>query len=144
MHERDSHGQSTIFTNARLIDGTGAEPVCETNIVVTDGRFDYVGPSEGSPTAEANKVVDLAGRTVMPGFFDTHVHFLMDSNADFTGRLLKNLPTVTVFERAQRMHETLNAGITTARDLGGIDAGYREAVERGLIDGPRLQVAARL
>jgi imidazolonepropionase-like amidohydrolase len=72
------------------------------------------------------------------------VHLLMDSNADFTGRLLRNWPTVTVFERAQRMRTTLQAGVTTVRDLGGIDAGYREAVARGLIDGPRLQVAVRL
>lgn len=52
--------------------------------------------------------------------------------------------SVRTFETARRIHQTLHAGITTARDLGGIDAGYREAVERGLIDGPRLQTAVRV
>lgn len=133
-----------VFTGARLIDGTGARPADGTAVVVQDGKFTYIGPGEGRPAAAGETVIDLGGRTLLPGFFDCHVHLLMDSNADFTGRLLRDWPTVTVFERAQRMRTTLQAGVTTVRDLGGIDAGYREAVARGLIDGPRLQVAVRL
>lgn len=134
----------TVFTGARLVDGTGAPPVQAAAVVVEDGRFAYVGPAGSRPVAEGEKVVDLGGQALLPGFFDCHVHFLMDSNADFTGRLLTNHPTVTVFERAQRMRDTLHAGVTTARDLGGIDAGYREAVALGLVEGPRLHVAVRL
>ncbi|WP_327137799.1 amidohydrolase family protein [Streptomyces sp. NBC_01340] len=134
----------TVFTNARLIDGTGAAPVESVAVVVEDGTFTYVGPESSKPEVDAATVIDLGGRTLLPGFFDCHVHFLMDSNADFRGRLLTNRPTVTVFERARRMRETLHAGITTARDLGGIDAGYRDAVAQGLIEGPRLHVAVRL
>ncbi len=132
----------TVFTGARLIDGTGAAPVESVAVVVENGRFTYVGPEESRPQVDGSTVVDLGGRTLLPGFFDCHVHFLMDGNADFTGRLLTNRPTVTVFERAQRMRQTLHAGVTTARDLGGIDAGYRDAVARGLIEGPRLHVVA--
>ncbi|GAA2417430.1 amidohydrolase family protein [Actinomadura vinacea] len=134
----------TVFTGARLIDGTGAAPVESVAVAVEDGRFTYVGPEGSRPRIDAATVIDLGGRTLLPGFFDCHVHFLMDSNADFTGRLLTNRPTVTIFERARRMRETLHAGITTARDLGGIDAGYRDAVAQGLIEGPRLHVAVRL
>lgn len=138
--------QVTKITGARLIDGTGAEPVDDATILVENGRISYVGPAAQCPPTdpEAARSIDVAGRTVTPGFFDAHVHFLMDNNGDFRNRLLKNFPTVTVFERAQRMRDTLHAGVTTARDLGGIDAGYREAVERGLIEGPRLHVAVRL
>ena len=133
-----------VLTGARLIDGTGAAPVDGTAAVIEDGTFTYVGPTRSRPTVIGETVIDLAGRTLLPGFFDCHVHFLMDSNADFTGRLLSNEPTLTAFERARRMRETLHAGVTTVRDLGGIDAGYREAVARGLIEGPRLHVALRL
>jgi imidazolonepropionase-like amidohydrolase len=125
-----------VFTGARLIDGTGAEPADAAAVVVEDGRFGYVGPARQRPAVPGETVIDLAGRTLLPGFFDCHVHFLMDSNADFTGRLITNRPTVTVFERAQRMRETLQAGVTTVRDLGGIDAGYRDAVAMGLTEGP--------
>jgi imidazolonepropionase-like amidohydrolase len=133
-----------VFTGARLIDGTGAGPVDATAVVVEEGRFGYVGPADQRPVVPGETVIDLAGRTLLPGFFDCHVHFLMDSNADFTGRLLRNRPTVTVFERAQRLRETLRAGVTTVRDLGGIDAGYRDAVALGLTEGPRMHVALRL
>jgi imidazolonepropionase-like amidohydrolase len=134
----------TVFTGARLIDGTGTAPVDAAAVVIEDGTFTYAGPADARPTATDETVIDLGGRTLLPGFFDCHVHFLMDSNADLTGRLLRNEPTLTVFERARSMRETLHAGVTTARDLGGIDAGYREAVARGLIEGPRLNVALRL
>ncbi|MGW3949523.1 amidohydrolase family protein [Streptomyces sp. NPDC004752] len=133
-----------VFTGARVIDGTGAAPVKSVAVMVQDGRFTYVGPESSRPRIDAATVIDLGGRTLLPGFFDCHLHFLMDSNADFTGRLLTNRPIVTVFQRAQRMRETLHAGITTARDLGGIEAGYRDAVAQGLIEGPRLHVALRL
>src|SRR2546427_332745 len=53
-------------------------------------------------------------------------------------------PSVRVFNTAERMRTTLRAGITSARDLGATEAGFRVAQERGLIDGPRLQVAVRL
>jgi len=136
--------RTTVFTGARLIDGTGAAPVDAAAAVIEDGTFTYVGPAHSRPTVTGETVIDLGGRTLLPGFFDCHVHFLMDSNADLTGRLLRNQPTLTVFERARRMRETLYAGVTTVRDLGGIDAGYREAVALGLIEGPRLNVALRL
>ncbi|WP_344587384.1 amidohydrolase family protein [Actinomadura vinacea] len=135
---------ATVFTNARLIDGTGAALVESAAVVVRDGKIAYAGPSGAEPRVDGAATVDLGGRTLLPGFFDCHVHFLMDRNADLTGRLLTNRPTVTVFERAQRMRETLLCGVTTARDLGGIDAGYRDAVAQGLIEGPRLHVALRL
>ncbi|WP_427920387.1 amidohydrolase family protein [Streptomyces sp. cg40] len=133
-----------VFTGVRLVDGTGGPPVESAAVVVEDGRFTYAGPEHARPQVRGATVVDCRGRTLLPGFFDCHLHFLMDSNADFTGRLLTNRPTVTVFERARRMRETLHAGITTARDLGGIDAGYRDAVALGPIEGPRLHVALRL
>jgi len=53
-------------------------------------------------------------------------------------------PPVRVFNTAERMRLTLRAGITSARDLGAMDAGFRVAQARGLIEGPRLQVAVRL
>lgn len=87
MTENHVHGpaRSTVFTNAHLIDGTGAAPVESVTVVVEDGRFTYVGPEGSSPAPEGATVIDLGGRTLLPGFFDCHVHFLMDSNADFRG-----------------------------------------------------------
>ncbi|GHE84043.1 hydrolase [Amycolatopsis deserti] len=134
----------TVLTGARLIDGISDTVVPDAAVVIEGGVFVYAGPAATRPSGVDEAVFDLAGRTVLPGFFDCHVHFLMDSNADFTGTMLKNRPVVNVFQRVRRMRDTLHAGITTARDLGGTDAGYRDAVELGLVDGPRLHVALRL
>jgi imidazolonepropionase-like amidohydrolase len=134
----------TVLTGATLIDGVSDAALPNAAVVIEDGVFVYAGPAATRPAGPDETVADLGGRTVLPGFFDCHVHFLMDSNADFTGKMLTNRPVVNVFQRARRMRDTLHAGVTTARDLGGTDAGYRDAVELGLIDGPRLRVALRL
>lgn len=86
----------------------------------------------------------LGGRTLLPGFIDTHVHFgfadgraLATNNSDVSRSL-------HALESAERMRVTLEADVTGARDLGGADAGFRVARERGLIRGPRLSMALRL
>ena len=135
----------TRYTNVRLVDGTGGEPVGNATVVVAGDRFAYAGPAAGAPPAAPGaEVVDLGGRTLLPGFFDCHTHFVVESTRDLFGRLLQIRRTEATFERAERLRRTLHAGVTTARDLCGIDAGYREAIARGLIDGPRLHVAIRM
>ena len=88
--------------------------------------------------------MDLAGRTVMPGLIDCHIHFAhwgMNLIAH-QGKSLMLLAAETV----AALRTTLEAGCTTARDLGGLDAGFREAVARGLIAGtsPAVQPGHRL
>ncbi|MFD7281807.1 amidohydrolase family protein [Streptomyces sp. NPDC059862] len=132
------------YINARLIDGTGAAPVADAVLVVDDGgTIEYAGPAAGAPATPGAPITDLGGRTLLPGFIDTHVHFAVGAPGGLLGSFLTR-PSVHTFETARRMRQTLHAGITTARDLGGIDAGYREALERGLIDGPRLRTAVRI
>ncbi|MEU1048659.1 amidohydrolase family protein [Streptomyces sp. NPDC005897] len=132
------------YTHARLIDGTGAAPVTDAVLIVGEsGAIEYAGPRVGAPATPGAPVTDLGGRTLLPGFIDAHVHFAVGSPGGLTGSLMTRA-SVRTFETARRMRQTLHAGITTARDLGGVDAGYREAVERGLIDGPRLQTAVRV
>jgi imidazolonepropionase-like amidohydrolase len=129
--------------NARIIDGTGAVPV-DNGVMITDrqGRIVYAGPHAAAPESPDASTRDLGGRTLLPGFIDCHVHLGMASG----GGQFRNLtldPAYLAFETADRMKKTLEAGITTARDLTGITAGYRDAVAGGLIAGPRLHVAVR-
>ncbi|MGH1552053.1 hypothetical protein ACRAWF_07555 [Streptomyces sp. L7] len=105
-----------VFTGVRLVDwAPEAAPVESAAVVVEDGRFTYAGPEHARPRIRAATVVDCGGRTLLPGFFDCHLHFLMDSNARLHrptadqpahGHRLRNGPAV--------MRETLHAGITTA------------------------------
>ncbi|MBL1119860.1 amidohydrolase family protein [Streptomyces sp. 110] len=134
----------TQLINARLIDGTGATPVDGATIAVDAfGRISHAGTGPGPTPAPDETVIDLGGRTVTPGFIDCHVHFALDH----VGELLeppRHWASLATFQTAERLRRTLAAGVTTARDLGGLDAGYREAVTAGLVEAPRLQVAVRM
>lgn len=132
------------LTGARIVDGTGVGPVPD-GVVTSDARGDltYVGPAAGAPPTPGAQVVDVAGRTVLPGFFDCHVHVLVDYTQPLLDRMTK-FAEYAVFEAGARLHDTLMAGVTTVRDLGGIGPGARRAVADGLVVGPRLQVAHKL
>ncbi|MPY57102.1 metal-dependent hydrolase family protein [Streptomyces spongiae] len=136
---------TTRYQNAVLVDGTGAPPVADAVLVVDDdGLIIHAGPAATAPPPPpGTTTVDLGGRTVLPGFFDCHVHLCMTPERGLIAGLTAD-PTVETFEVAERLRATLHAGVTTVRDLGGVPAGYRTALERGLIEGPRLQVAVKV
>ena len=122
-----------------LIDGTGVDPVKKGVVVIEGGVITAAGPeSQVSVPANAQKL-DAAGRTVLPGFIDTHVHGTFRAR-DMRQHLL-NTPTYNVLKSIEVLKETIACGITTARDMGGADAGFREAIQERLIDGPRLLVS---
>jgi imidazolonepropionase-like amidohydrolase len=131
---------SFVIRNARLLDGSGAAPVGDATVVVSGDKIAYAGPADGatSPPSDA-RIIDAAGRTVMPGLIDAHAHMLAYPN-DMEERLTTHA-TLIAFRTMRNLRITLEAGVTTVRDGGGIDAGYRIAVEQGLIPGPRLFVA---
>ncbi|GAA2003185.1 metal-dependent hydrolase family protein [Microbacterium ulmi] len=129
------------LVGARLIDGTGGAPVDDAEIVVAGDRIAWAGPRRGDVAEERDtRIVDLRGATVLPGFFDTHVHLALDLEAD-PRQTLAQFPSERALDAAATMRKTLMAGITTARDLSGLDAGYRAAVAAGTILGPRLHLA---
>ncbi len=128
---------TTAITNATMIDGTGADPVRNTTLVIEDERITHAGASVTVP-AEAD-VIDAGGCTVMPGMIDCHVHMLYHP-ASLQERLLTP-PTLQTFYGARNARATLDAGITSVRDAGGTPQGFKMAIDRGLIPGPRMKIA---
>ncbi|MFJ2814501.1 MULTISPECIES: amidohydrolase family protein [unclassified Streptomyces] len=134
--------------NATLVDGTGAAPVVDA-VVIADatGTLTYAGPAATAPApapvGESVTVIDAGGRTVLPGFFDCHVH-LAYAHGAHPGRRGELDPVLVTLDTAARLRQTLDAGITTARDLAGLSAGFRTAIESGRIIGPRLHTAVRV
>lgn len=132
-----------LLHNATLIDGTGAAPVPDAAVLVADGRIQWAGTASEAPAGDATRI-DVGGNTICPGFFDCHVHFsLPGAGATPLDRAL-NPPSYQYFQLIDRLRVTLHNGVTTARDLMGIDAGVRNAVAHGLIEGPRLLVAINM
>lgn len=130
---------SVLFTNAYLIDGRGGEPRPGASIRVAEGLIREV--SDGLLQPGGATVVDLRGRTLMPGLIDCHVHVIA-TLVDLAGNAL--LPDATVAFRAARiMREMLGRGFTTVRDLGGATHPLVDALEEGLIKGPRLIICGK-
>ncbi|MBV9522252.1 MAG: amidohydrolase family protein [Alphaproteobacteria bacterium] len=92
-------------------------------------------------SAQAELVFDAGGRTVMPGLIDAHVHAIaIDANL----ANLQNVPqSLLAFEARDLLEAMLRRGFTTVRDAGGADFGLAEAVEKGLVAGPRMFIAGR-
>lgn len=137
-----------LLRDVRLLDGTGAPPAPGTDVLVSDGLVAALGPTgtvvtAADPDPGALRVVDGAGLTLLPGFLDCHVHVSTLPGADTLATLLAPESLLTL-RAVPHLSATLDAGVTTARDLAGADSGFREAVEQGLVRGPRLQVAIRI
>lgn len=133
------------LVGATVIDGTGATPVSDGEVEIDRGRLAYVGPRRhaatppGDPAADAT-TVDLTGKTILPGFFDVHVHTGIGLEAD-PRRSAGMFPEERMLQQALTLRKTLMAGVTTIRDLGGMTPGYRTAIADGVILGPRAHVA---
>lgn len=123
---------STLFRNASILD-TRKGDLSDGDVLVRDGRIAEVG---GRITGEADEVIDLSGRILMPGLCDGHVHVIAVT-ADFAA-LLRMSPFYVSARAAQILRAMLMRGFTTVRDAGGADFGLARAVDEGVIAGPRI------
>jgi imidazolonepropionase-like amidohydrolase len=122
-----------LFSGGDLFDGSGADPA-PADVVVEGNRIVAIGSG-----LDGDVAVDVAGRTILPGLFDCHVHVLF-SHLDFM-RMAQTPYSYRYYEAALNLEATLRTGITSVRDAGGADLGVKQAVEDGLIRGPRLQIS---
>jgi imidazolonepropionase-like amidohydrolase len=127
-----------VLSNARIWDGVADDYVAEGCVVCVDGKIVEIG---GSAPASADRVVDLAGRALLPGFIDAHFHaYASEVNIPY----LETLPLTYLAHHATRLlSDALDRGFTTVRDAGGADWGLWRALEDGLLRGPRLYYSGR-
>jgi imidazolonepropionase-like amidohydrolase len=129
---------ATIFQNASLLDGTSDHAV-PGHVLVEDGLIKEV--SDRPIASSTARVLDLRGRTLMPGLIDAHVHVIA-SEVNLARHAL--LPDALVaFRAAKIMHGMLMRGFTTIRDLGGATQGLRAAREEGHFDAPRMVICGK-
>ena len=122
-----------VIAGAQVFDGTGAD-IRAADVAVEDGRIAEVGVG-----LVGDERVDGAGMTVLPGLFDCHVHVMITSIDIW--RLAQMSLSYRYFEAARNLAGTLAGGITTVRDGGGADLGLKQAIDDGLIAGPRMHIA---
>ena len=133
-----------VLRASTLIDGTGADPRYDAEVVVSDGLITYAGPAR--PLADDAEVVDYGDATLMPGLIDCHCHlqFGAYSSHEQTLAVHKSASNeervITAIQNAQR---ALATGVTTMRDTGGyraLNMLIRDAQRAGMFLGPRLLV----
>lgn len=123
----------TVFRGGSVFDGSGNDPILG-DVVISEGRIVDVGLG-----LDGDVSVDCTGRTILPGLFDCHVHVTM-TGIDVMQRLSRPF-SYQFFEAARNLEATLATGITTVRDAAGADLGIQQAVNDGLIAGPRMQIS---
>jgi imidazolonepropionase-like amidohydrolase len=135
--------ERTILTGALLLDGTGTPAVAGRAVVVEEGRIAAVVDAAEAP---AGTTLRLAGLTLLPGLINAHVHLCFGGEADPALAMLRDPLGMTVVKAVLRARQTVEAGVTTVRDLGGRDyaeLAVRDAIRTGLVPGPRVLCAGR-
>lgn len=135
--------------NATLFDGTGKMPYGPITVVIAGDRIENVGPSNQVPIPEnlqaAGNVIDGTGMFLMPGLVDSHVHITGSGDPNSLRRMKELVPHAAI-RSTLNARAALEAGITALRDAGGgfqIDLALKQAINEGLVPGPRLQVACK-
>lgn len=124
----------TLFRGGRIFDGTGADAAVGDVVIERDSIVDVGVGLDG------DVAVDCTGKTIVPGLFDCHVHVMFSGNLDLVA-LLNQPFSYQFYQAVVNLRRTVATGITTVRDAGGADLGVRQAVEDGLIAGPRMKIA---
>ncbi|CAD5268722.1 MULTISPECIES: amidohydrolase family protein [unclassified Imperialibacter] len=142
-----SHAQSLLLKPDRVFDGEKTLAT-GTVVLVEDGRVAYVGPESGAKAGKNTKTRTLPGQTLLPGLIEGHSHVLLHpyNEVSWNDQVLKESTAERVARGTVHLQKSLEAGITTMRDLGSEGAGYadvglRTALEKGIIQGPTLLVA---
>lgn len=140
-------GTATIaLTGGTLIDGSGADPINNTAILVSGGKVQKAGRIDAVELPKGCLTLDVTGHTVMPGMMDLHVHLnlgehdLAIPSAGLAAGLADPWPLrgIKAYAYARR---ALEAGFTTLRDVGDmghVAVSVRNAIDAGIVDGPRL------
>ncbi len=134
---------SIAIVGARLIDGTGRDPLDDAALLIEGERIRAIGPRSQVTIPQGARVIEAAGMTVLPGLIDCHVHLAMRAGFSLMDRVMTP-PSLSLLYAVPNSRATLEAGITTVRDAGGTPAGVKMAVERGLFPGPRMLVAVTI
>src|SRR6266700_5800637 len=143
--EKKPASKSYVLKAARLFDGKSNALVRPGLVVVTDDKMVVVGGYVTIPAGA--ETIDLGDATLLPGFIDAHTHLTGNYREDYARAALdslqKPIPEMAL-DASVNARVTLMAGVTTVRDVGSrdyLDAGLRNAINRGVVPGPRMLVA---
>lgn len=133
-----------VIFGGTLIDGTGAKPIENTVILIKGEKIDEITDVNSfSEPKEALYIFDARNKFILPGFIDCHTHIQL-SEKQSELQIIKESVSLKTLRAASNAKKTVEAGFTSIRDVGAenlIDVGLRDAINEGLIVGPRMFVS---
>lgn len=136
-----------VLKAARLIDGTGAAPITNAIVVVTDNKITAVGVAGSVRVPSGAKTIDLGNVTLLPGFIDAHTHLIGRVLGDPEGETaaVRDYDSFGAMLGVLHARDTLMAGFTSVRNVGASgrfdDMALRKAINEGWTPGPRMETA---
>ncbi|KIW07408.1 uncharacterized protein PV09_02251 [Verruconis gallopava] len=136
-----AQASSVHFKNARIVDTLNAKIIEGQDVFVSGGKFVASLAAEELDDAQ---VVDLENKYfVCPGLIDCHVHLTANAGQESMGALFQASANAIAYRTTWNAKQMLRRGFTTVRDTGGADHALRQAIEEGLVQGPRLFIAGK-
>ena len=137
-----------LLRPARVFDGVNPRPHEGWAVLVRGERIEAAGPDLAAPAGA--RVIELPGMTLMPGMIEGHSHLFLHpyDETSWDDQVLRESAALRTARAVAQARATLMAGFTTVRDLGTegagyADAGLRDAIDQGIVPGPRMLVATR-
>jgi imidazolonepropionase-like amidohydrolase len=136
-----------VLKAARLIDGTGAAPITNAVVIVSDNKISAVGSAGAVRIPSGAKVIDLGNVTLLPGFIDAHTHLIGRVLGDPEGETsaVRDFDSFGAMLGVLHARDTLMAGFTSVRNVGASgpfnDMALRKAINEGWTPGPRMETA---
>jgi len=142
-----SNAPRLLIKNGTLIDGSGRDPIMNTLIAVEGNRITHAGPADAAmrPQTPDDTVINAAGKFILPGLIDAHCHISLHQGAVPGVRYTSSAEFCALWA-ARSIGRVLRAGVTSIAVPGGkwfTDVTVREAVDGGLLEGPRMVVGGR-
>ncbi|HMG84377.1 MAG TPA: amidohydrolase family protein [Terracidiphilus sp.] len=143
VHVNAQQASPVVLHAARLLQVDTGAIVQPGEILVEGNLIRAVGTSVEHPTGA--KIIDLGNTTLMPGLIDAHVHLFLHPGAEDLQTVIESVPWRTILAE-QAAKDDVMAGFTAERDMGtegagSADTAVRNAINRGLISGPRLRIS---
>jgi imidazolonepropionase-like amidohydrolase len=146
----EPEAKAVLLKPARVFDGVDVKPHAGWVVLVRGDKIEAAGPADEVKIPADARTLDLPGTTLLPGLIDAHTHLFLHpyNEASWEDQVLKEPLALRVCRANNHARSTLAAGFTTIRDLGTEGAGYadvglKQAIEQGIVPGPRMLVVTR-
>lgn len=132
---------SPVVLTGRVFTGVAGETIDDGYVRFENNLITAVGP-QSEIADKGAMVIDVSGKTILPGLFNNHAHLAWDGANDLATQALDDEPEISAFKCAANMLRSLQAGVTTVRDLGMNRSGFfaKQAIVQGVFKGPKILI----